>query len=96
MYKKIFLFILVLFFTSFVFAQETEINTESISSEETVQQEDIVSTTEEVIEDINPKTGFPAIKDKPFVVFDYGVAASTVNRVIFQEIYERSNFNYLT
>ena len=94
MYKKIFLFILVLFFTSFVFAQETEINTESISSEETVQEEDIVSTTEEVIEDINPKTGFPAIKDKPFVVFDYGVAASTVNRVIFQEMYERSNFNF--
>ena len=41
MYKKIFLFILVLFFTSFVFAQETEINTESISSEETVQEEGV-------------------------------------------------------
>ena len=61
MYKKIFLFILVLFFTSFVFAQETEINKESISSEENVQEEDIVSTTEEFIEATSPSLAIVSV-----------------------------------
>ena len=80
MLKKIILFILILLINTFTFAQASEINpTDNNTS---------------VAEEINPKTGFPAIKDKPFIVFDYGLTASTVNRIILQEAYQRSNFNF--
>ena len=41
-------------------------------------------------QEINPKTGFPEITEKPFVTFDYGASASWVTRLQFQE--DRSNF----
>lgn len=45
---------------------------------------------------INPKTGFPEIIQKPFVVFNEGVSAGMINRIEKQDT--RSNFvreNYL-
>lgn len=41
-------------------------------------------------ETLDPNTGFPVIKSKPFVVFNEGFAISNVTRVIKQE--SRSNF----
>lgn len=79
MLKKIFIYTLIILLTTFSFAQTSEINS---------------SDNEISSEELNPITGFPTIKDKPFVVFDYGVTTSWVNRVIFQEAYERSNFNF--
>ncbi|MBQ5472507.1 MAG: hypothetical protein IIT58_10980 [Treponema sp.] len=46
--------------------------------------------------EINPKTGFPEITEKPFVTFEEGVSGAMVNRLIINE--ERSNFvweNYM-
>lgn len=43
-------------------------------------------------QEINPKTGFPEITEKPFVTFDYGLASSWVTRLQFQE--GRSNFAF--
>ena len=80
MLKKIFILTLFVLLTTFSFAQT--------SDNATSDSDNILS------EELNPKTGFPAIKDKPFVVFDFGVTGSTVNRVINQEAYERSNFNF--
>ena len=81
MFKKIIFLVLILLCSTLLFAQEVENSSE---------QEIYINSTE----DLNPITGFPTIKDKPFVVFDYGVTTSWVNRVIFQEAYERSNFNF--
>ncbi|MGI5096496.1 hypothetical protein IZU27_02335 [Treponema socranskii] len=55
-----------------------------------IQQEDSV--------ELNPKTKFPAIKEKPFIVFNEGVTVSQITRLIKQDKYNRSNFvwqNYL-
>lgn len=87
MYKKIFLFLLVFLFSSLIFAQETD---EVNPVQEEIQEEVQVENTE----DINPKTGFPNIREKPFVIFDYGLSCSWVNRVVNQEDFGRSNFNY--
>lgn len=48
--------------------------------------------------ELNPKTQFPAIKKKPFIIFNEGVTISQVTRLIKQDNYNRSNFvwqNYL-
>ena len=48
--------------------------------------------------ELNPKTQFPAIKKKPFIIFNEGVTVSQVTRLIKQDNYNRSNFvwqNYL-
>jgi len=48
--------------------------------------------------DINPETGFPVIKAKPYVMFNEGAAFSSITRIIYQKDYNRSNFvwqNYL-
>lgn len=87
MFKKIFIFTLLVLLTTFMFAQSSDDD----NSENNIL---LTETVETESEELNPKTGFPAIKDKPFVVFDYGVTGSTVNRVVFQEAYERSNFNF--
>ena len=45
---------------------------------------------------INPKTGFPEITQKPFIVFNEGLSAGIINRIEKQD--SRSNFvreNYL-
>lgn len=84
MYKKIFLFILIFTTASFAFTQEIEVASDSEYTE------DMNNSNEQ----INPKTGFPLITDKPFVIFDYGLTSSWVNRVINQEEYGRSNFNF--
>ena len=39
-----------------------------------------------------PKLAFPAITEKPFVIFNEGVAYSMVTRLIYQDKYSRSNF----
>ncbi|MCR5219017.1 hypothetical protein [Treponema sp.] len=46
--------------------------------------------TENTEEDINPKTGFPLIKDRPYIIFDEGVTFATVVRL--EEMSGRSNF----
>lgn len=80
MLKKIFFLVLIIFCSSLLFAQENN------SSE---YKNDITNS-----EEINPITGFPTIKEKPFVIFNYGLTTSWVNRVILQEVYQRSNFNF--
>ena len=45
---------------------------------------------ESTSDDLNPKTGFPNISEKPFVVFDYGLSAAWVTRI--QKQTGRSNF----
>lgn len=40
--------------------------------------------------ELDPKTGFPIIKEKPFVMFNYGFADVLITRLELQE--ERSNF----
>ena len=59
MYKKIFLFILIFTTASFAFTQEIEVASDSEYTEEMNNSN----------EQINPKTGFPLITDKPFVIF---------------------------
>ncbi len=44
------------------------------------------------VDEINPVTGFPEISEKPFVVFNEGLAASLVTRIQNQEDFNRSNF----
>ncbi len=90
MIKKIIVFALLILGVSFCFAQEQEINSDIVM--ENIDENTDIST--QTSEEINPKTGFPAIQEKPFVIFDYGFSASWVNRVIFQESYGRSNFNF--
>ncbi len=41
---------------------------------------------------INPKTGFPEILNKPFVIFDEGFSYGMVTRLQKQDKYDRSNF----
>lgn len=41
---------------------------------------------------IDPKTGFPIIEEKPFITFDEGLCCTWVNRTILQD--NRSNFNF--
>ncbi|MCQ2584384.1 MAG: hypothetical protein MJ185_02245 [Treponema sp.] len=41
-------------------------------------------------ENLNPVTGFPEIEDKPFALFNEGVSAAQITRIITQD--ERSNF----
>lgn len=41
---------------------------------------------------LNPRTGFPLIKDKPFITFNEGVTFSQVTRIVDQKDYKRSNF----
>lgn len=41
---------------------------------------------------LNPKTGFPEITNKPFVIFNEGVSFSQVTRIVYQSDYNRSNF----
>jgi len=41
---------------------------------------------------LNPKTGFPEITDKPFIMFNEGVVFSQVTRIVYQDDFERSNF----
>lgn len=81
MYKKICILSILIIFSHFLFAQ-TEI----------IENQSNEISTEQNTDDINPKTGFPNITDKPFVIFDYGGTFSFVNRLINQEDYKRSNF----
>jgi hypothetical protein len=62
----------------------------------TVQEEQ--STKKSDQDGINPKTGFPEIEAKPYVMFNEGAAFSQVTRIVYQDDYNRSNFvwqNYL-
>lgn len=73
--------------SSFSFAQESDpvlTNAQIESSEDKPGDEKIPE------EDLNPKTGFPNITEKPFVVFDYGLSAAWVTRI--QKQTGRSNF----
>jgi hypothetical protein len=56
------------------------------------------TTKKTTLDGINPKTGFPEIEAKPYVMFNEGAAFSQVTRIVYQEDYNRSNFvwqNYL-
>ena len=46
--------------------------------------------SQEQEEDINLKTGFPEIKEKPYIIFDEGIAFSQITRIEVQD--SRSNF----
>lgn len=73
------IFFLLLSF--FVYAEESE----------EVYDNEILA--ESVIDlSINPRTGFPEITEKPFVMFNEGVTASLVTRVQSQKDFNRSNF----
>src|SRR5574344_910142 len=41
---------------------------------------------------LKPKTGFPEITNKPFVIFNEGVSFFQVTRIVYQSDYNRSNF----
>ena len=41
---------------------------------------------------LNPIPGFPEIQEKPFVIFNEGLAVSQITRIILQDNYGRSNF----
>lgn len=62
----------------------------SLSFAEDPETEQTVEVKESSEEDLNPKTGFPNITEKPFVVFDYGLSAAWVTRI--QKQTGRSNF----
>ncbi|WP_407426999.1 hypothetical protein [Treponema sp.] len=79
--KKIPAFACMFFLAAFSFAQSDEIPASSDSSES--KNEDVV---------LNPKTGFPVITEKPFLIYNFGAAFSQVTRIISQEKYNRSNF----
>lgn len=51
---------------------------------------DDTSENNTIEEQINPKTGFPEIKEKPFIVFNEGLAFSRVTRIQLQE--NRNNY----
>lgn len=71
---------LILIFTSlFLFALQGWSQAESAAENSTVSSENI-----------NPKTGFPMIKEKPFVAFDEGLSFATVTRLEKQS--GRSNY----
>lgn len=48
------------------------------------------SQNAEASEELDPVTGFPVIKEKPYVMFDWGAAVNFNTRLKFQE--KRSNF----
>lgn len=69
-----------------VWAKKAEKNVETPPETEAA-----VSTVPETSgEELDPKTGFPVIKNKPFIMFNEGFAFSQVTRLIKQD--ERSNF----
>lgn len=50
----------------------------------------VFSQNSEASEELDPVTGFPVIKEKPYVMFDWGAAVNFNARLKFQE--KRSNF----
>lgn len=80
MKKIVFVFLFILFGFA-LFSQENVTVQEDI-----IFNENIVSENE----NLDPKTGFPVIKEKPFVVYNEGIAASWVTRIMKQD--NRSNF----
>lgn len=44
--------------------------------------------------EINPKTGFPEIIDKPFLSMDEGISGAMITRIIIPENNDKSNFVY--
>ena len=80
--KKILFFIILLSgIFSFSFSQENQDLSENLKTE--------TSTAEG---EENPKTGFPVIKQTPFVIFNYGLSSSLVTRL--EKMDDRSNFVY--
>lgn len=75
MKKIVFVFLFILFGFA-LFSQENVTVQEDI-----IFNENIVSENE----NLDPKTGFPVIKEKPFVVYNEGIAASWVTRIMKQD-----------
>lgn len=74
-----------------VFAQEAIGETESADTNETVQtQENELQANE--TDSSEESAAFPAITNKPFVIFNEGVTYSQITRIINQDKYSRSNF----
>ncbi len=83
--KKIFLFIAAFsFFTAAVCAQSAN----AVNGAALNEQYSLLAS--EQGEELDPRTGFPVIKNKPFVMFDEGFTFAQVTRLELQE--GRSNF----
>lgn len=94
-------------FSSFSFADEETIGSIDIqergdakASENSVASDSSgsdpafsVGENQESIE-LDPKTGFPKITEKPFLIFNEGIAYSQITRIVKQKEYDRSNFVY--
>lgn len=91
--KKYLLIILSIFiFTTSIFSQNTTQKTsdeQTQISEENSQLFETMNDEQQTLQ-IHPVTGFPEIIDKPFLMFNEGVAFSQINRIEKQE--NRSNF----
>ncbi len=81
--KILFSIILLSGIFSFAFSQEIQDSSEILKS--------VNSNSEENVE-LDPKTGFPVIKQSPFVMFNYGLSSSLVTRIEIMD--DRSNFVY--
>lgn len=64
--------------------------TQSSQSQSAENQNSAKNQQENSNVELDPKTGFPVIKEKPFVMFNYGFTDALVTRLELQE--ERSNF----
>lgn len=64
--------------------------TQSSQSQSAENQNSAKNQQENSNVELDPKTGFPVIKEKPFVMFNYGFADALITRLELQE--ERSNF----
>lgn len=72
------------------FAQENDATSEN-QLVETIGTADI-NHSESDESSKEESTGFPAISDKPFLIFNEGITYSQVTRLIYQDDYSRSNF----
>lgn len=93
MKKTTIFLVLLLCVAAGVFAAEQE-SDETIATDATTKK----ASSTPIADGINPKTGFPVISDKPFVIFNYGASFSQVTRIVYQSDFGRSNFvwqNYL-
>lgn len=89
MKKNLSLIFLCFLTIHFAFSQAKNSPSKNLSAEEQ-KIENISETDKNSKLDLDPKTGFPLIKEKPFVMFNYGLAESLVTRLELQE--NRSNF----
>jgi|SRR5574344_1880798 hypothetical protein len=54
----------------------------------------LFASDEKTTEALDPKTGFPVITDKPFIMFNEGITSTQITRIVYQTDYNRSNLVY--